>query len=83
MDNKNLFNPPIPGTNQKRFIGLTDALEYLPLIYGINNSLVEHDFDIRFGNIIENANRLREGEIELGIISPLDYAKKKETWISR
>ena len=80
MDSKDRFNPSIPSTNQKRIIGLTDDLEYLPLIYGIANNLVDHDFGIRFGTIGENANRLREGEIELGIISTLDYALKKETW---
>jgi len=64
----------------ERSIGLTDALEYLPLIYGITHNLVDHNFSLRFGNVVENAKRLREGEIELGIISTLDYALKKETW---
>jgi len=66
--------------DQERLIGLSDSLEYLPLIYGITHNLVDHDFGIRLGNVVENAKRLREGEIELGIISTLDYALKKETW---
>jgi len=84
MDTQDLKKPlkqeKVTHTDQERLIGLTDALEYLPLIYGITHNLIDHNFGIRFGNIVENANRLREGEIELGIISTLDYALKKETW---
>jgi len=84
MDRQELFNPsrisqqPIPP--EKRIIGLTDSVEYLPLIYGIKNNLIKHDFDLSFGTLLETAGRLREGELELGLISSYDYALKKETW---
>jgi chorismate dehydratase len=84
MDSQELFKPSNKnGHNllpEERFIGLTDSLEYLPLIYGLKNNLIDHDFGMIFGSIVENARKLREGEIELGLISSLDYALKKETW---
>ncbi len=84
MDTQDLFKPSkqekVINSHKDRLIGLTDSLVYLPLIYGIKHNLVRHDFGISFGSIIENAIKLREGEIELGIISSLDYALKKETW---
>jgi chorismate dehydratase len=84
MDTQDLFKPSkqekITSSNHDRLLGITDSLEYLPLIYGIINNLVKYDFGLSFGKIGENANKLREGEIELGIISSLDYALKKETW---
>ena len=84
MDTQDLFKPSkqekVINSQKDRLIGLTDSLVYLPLIYGINHNLVRHDFGVSFGSIIENAIKLREGEIELGIISSLDYALKKETW---
>ncbi len=84
MDTQDLFKPSkqekLINSQKGRLIGLTDSLVYLPLIYGINHNLVRHDFGVSFGSIIENAIKLREGEIELGIISSLDYALKKETW---
>lgn len=84
MDTQDLFKPSkqekVINSHEDRLIGLTDALVYLPLIYGIIHNLVRHDFRLSFGSIIENAIKLREGEIELGIISSLDYALKKETW---
>jgi chorismate dehydratase len=84
MKSQDLFKPSeekiINLSNEERFIGLTDSLEYLPLIYGFKNNLIDHRFEMILGSILENANKLREGEIELGIISSLDYALKKETW---
>jgi len=84
MDSQELFKPSkLSGhhlSQEERFIGLTDLLEYLPLIYGLKHNLIDHDFGLIFGSLSENANRLREGEIELGLISSLDYALKKETW---
>jgi len=84
MDTQDLFKPSQNNNDihphEERFVGLTDSLVYLPLIYGMQKNLVKHDFSIIFGSILENAKRLREGEIELGLISSLDYALKKETW---
>jgi chorismate dehydratase len=84
MDTQDLFKPSkqqnVKSTHQERLIGLTNSLIYLPLIYGIDHNLVKHDFGISYGDIVENAIKLREGEIELGIISSLEYALKKETW---
>ena len=84
MDPQDLFNPSKENagefSSQDRYIGLTDSLEYLPLIYGFKNESIDHTFKLSFDSIISNANKLRDGEIELGIISTLDYALKKETW---
>ena len=85
MDRQKLFNSSKnshanPAHQKERFFGITDSLVYLPLVYGIKNGMVDHDFKTSIGSIAENANKLREGEIELGLISSLDYALKKETW---
>lgn len=84
MDRQDLFNQSKQTrdshTLEDRIIGLTDSLEYLPLIYGLKENLIKHNFDISYESIIENANKLREGELELSLISSMDYALKKETW---
>jgi chorismate dehydratase len=84
MDVKDLFTPSEEHidnfSSEDRYIGLTDSLEYLPLIYGLKNKIIDYNFKLSFDTIISNANKLRDGEIELGIISSLDYALKKETW---
>lgn len=66
--------------SEERIIGITDSLEFLPLIYGLKKKLVPYDFQISSGDINENSRKLREGEIEIGLISSLTYALKKETW---
>ena len=84
MDAQDLFKPFEDekkfSSQHDRMMGLTDSLVYLPLIYGINHNLVEHEFGVSLGNLVQNAVRLREGEIEIGLISSLDYALKKESW---
>jgi len=84
MDAQDLFKSfkekETVGPQHQRLIGLSDSLAYLPLIYGLNHNLIEHDFVVSFGTLNENAVKLREGEIELGLISSFDYALKKETW---
>ena len=84
MDAQDLFNTSKEGKSinpqHDRLIGLSDSLTYLPLIYGLKHQLIHHDFLVRFGSLFENAIKLREGEIEIGLISSLDYALKKETW---
>jgi chorismate dehydratase len=84
MDSESLFKPTKESNNDRsqddRFIGISDSLEYLPLIYGLKNKLINHEFDIVTETIRNSARKLREGEIELALISSLDYALKKETW---
>jgi len=64
----------------KKRIGIIDALEYLPLIYGLKNDMVEHDFELIHSSAAKSAEQLREGELELALIQSIDYAQKKETW---
>jgi len=84
MDTQKLFKPSNPeklkNSQENRLIGLTDSLVYLPLIHGISRNLVNYNFDINCGSIRENAAKLLEGEIEVGIIASHDYALKKESW---
>lgn len=62
-------------------IGLIDSLPYKPLIYGFQENMLDHGFELYHADLKTNGPMLRQGEIEMGLISPLDYALKKETWL--
>jgi len=61
-------------------LSLIDALEFQPLIYGLKNNLDEHHFELVYSDPLESARRLREGEVELGLIPSIEYARTKEIW---
>lgn len=85
MDVQDLFKEPKDTSGQKtgdtKAIGLIDSLPYKPLTYGFQENLLNHNFELYHADLKTNAKMLRQGEIEIGIISPLDYASKKETWL--
>lgn len=85
MDTKELFNPTgenkdTPKSDEVRIVGITESLPLYPLIYGLVENKFEYNFQISAGSLSENVHRLREGEIEIALISSLDYALNKETW---
>jgi len=84
MDRENLFNKKKSddtkmNTNNK-IIGIVEALPYIPLIYGLNTQTLPENLKINTDSLKGNAIKLREGEIELGLISAFEYASNKETW---
>ncbi len=84
MDTEALFNKNTARqfTNgaEKKIIGVTDILPFAPLIFGLKTQPLPDNIQISAEGLSENARKLREGEIELGLISSLEYALKKETW---
>lgn len=84
MDRENLFNNNSSmmsaGNMETKIIGISDILPYVPLTYGLKTQALPPNIVTSSGDLKENARRLREGEIELALISPIEYALKKETW---
>jgi len=84
MNAEDLFNNNstnrMTGSPEKKIIGITDTLPFGPLIFGLKTQPLPDNIQINADNLGENAKKLREGEIELGLISSLEYALKKETW---
>ncbi|TFH00248.1 MAG: hypothetical protein E4H13_07950 [Calditrichales bacterium] len=85
MDTESLFipgkkKPDQPIEPQKKDLWLDPSLAFAPLTYGFKLDAAQGRFDLRYGKLQENAEKLREGECDISMISPLDYAKKKETW---
>lgn len=85
MEINELFNKkPLEENNNNatgdRQIVISKALEFLPLTYGIEKNLIPHSFKLSYADISDTAEQLRQGAIELGIISTVEYARRKETW---
>ena len=59
---------------------MIDSIPYYPLIYGFGLRSFRHAFKVSYSNLKGNAHKLREGEIEIALISSVDYALKKESW---
>jgi chorismate dehydratase len=84
MDRENLFEKSAPQKSkehkEKKIIGISDAIQYRPLIYGLEAQSLPKNIQISKGSLNESAKKLLEGEIELALISSMDYALKKDTW---
>jgi chorismate dehydratase len=61
-------------------ICLREDLYYQPLIYGLVHKKFKDHFIKSFGREGQAANKLKEGEVDLSIISPIDYAQNRESW---
>jgi chorismate dehydratase len=85
MDPSDLFKQPLankgkkPNPEKKR-VCISDTLPYLPLIYGLKDKLIQHNFSLVIEEPYQALKRLQEGEVELGIIPSVEYGQKKETW---
>ncbi len=84
MDIEGLFGPAKQDTNtittQVRNISLVSYLNSKPLVYGMENNLVEHNFNILKDVPSVCSRRLIEGEVELGIIPSIEYVHGKGSW---
>jgi chorismate dehydratase len=63
-----------------RRLSLIDSLEFQPLVYGLKNRLGAGNFELVYSDPLEPARHLRDGEVELGLIPSIDYARTKEVW---
>ena len=81
MDNLKSPKPAAdPAQNSGKSIGVIDTLEFQPLLYGIKNKLIKHQFELLNTDPAGSARSLREGETELSLIPAVEYARTKETW---
>jgi chorismate dehydratase len=85
MDPSDLFKQPAAkkgkqSNPEKKRVCVTDALPYLPLIYGLKDKLIQHNLSLIIEEPYQALRRLQEGEVELGIIPSVEYGQKKETW---
>jgi chorismate dehydratase len=73
----------VPTSNQpmmEKRICLQQELFYRPMTYGLEQKQFQHHFTKAYGNESQAAYKLKEGEVDLSIISAIDYAQKKESW---
>ncbi|MBN2707867.1 MAG: menaquinone biosynthesis protein [Calditrichaceae bacterium] len=86
MDINELFNakpaektiePSKPG---QRILSLVSFLNAKPLVYGLEKRIVQHDFILQKDVPSVCAQRLKEGEVDLGIIPSIEYAQSKGSW---
>ena len=84
MEPRELFHRPTrkaSGTNkEKKLLGIDPSLAFTPLTYGLITNAFPHNFLIKSDSLKGNTAALREGELEISLISSLAYALKKETW---
>ncbi len=65
---------------QEKVISLVSYLNTKPLVYGLEKYLVKHDFVLQKDVPSVCARRLLEGEVDLGIIPSIEYARSKGAW---
>lgn len=61
-------------------ICLQKDVPYQPLLFGLDKGRAKSRIHSIYCNEEEAAYKLKEGEVDLGIISSLAYAQKKESW---
>jgi len=66
--------------NQPTTIGLIKDIFAQPLIYALETNAIAHPFTIRYSSLAENAQKLAAGEVDIALISPIDYAKNSMEW---
>ncbi len=75
--NKNASVTEVPLQTQTRNLSLVSYLNTKPLLYGLEKGLVKHDFTLQKDVPSVCADRLISGEVELGIIPSIEYARGK------
>ncbi len=82
MDINSLFNnvPAADVKTAQRTISLVSYLNTRPLVYGLEKNLVEHSFSLQKDVPSVCAQRLLEGEVELGVVPSIEYARAKGKW---
>lgn len=61
-------------------IGLIKDVFAKPLTYAFEKNTIAHPFTIRYSSLAENAQLLSAGEVDIALISPIDYAKNSMKW---
>ncbi len=82
MDINSLFAPSGQNKNtdaalQQKKLSLVSYLNTKPLVYGLEKKLVKHSFALQKDVPSVCARRLLDGEVDLGIIPSIEYARAK------
>lgn len=84
MNIENLFNnqesKQKTREEQKKLLSLVSYLNTKPLIYGMEKNIVDHNFILQKDVPSVCASRLMEGEVDIGIIPSIEYARSKGSW---
>lgn len=75
--NKNASGSETPVQTRTRNLSLVSYLNTKPLVYGLEKGLIKHEFTLQKDVPSVCADRLIEGEVELGIIPSIEYARGK------
>jgi len=61
-------------------VGLIKDIFAQPLTYALENNTIAHPCTLRYSSLAENARQLEAGEVDIALISPIDYAKHSMDW---
>ncbi len=61
-------------------VGLIKDVFAKPHTYALEKNSIAHPFTIRYSSLAENAQLLSAGEVDIALISPIDYAKNSMDW---
>jgi chorismate dehydratase len=61
-------------------VGLIKDIFAQPLIYALEKNIVANPFILKYSSLTENSRQLSAGEVDIALISPVDYAKNSMEW---
>ncbi|NOX88819.1 MAG: menaquinone biosynthesis protein [Calditrichaeota bacterium] len=61
-------------------VSIVSYLNTKPLVYGLEKGLVNHDFNLQKDVPSVCAQRLLQGEVEMGLVPSVEYAHSKGAW---
>ena len=66
--------------SQSVTIGLFKDIFAQPLLHAFENKAIAHPFTLRYSSLAENAQLLSAGEVDIAMVSPIDYARNSIEW---
>lgn len=88
MELNNLFgntsqapsNDDAPVSYKVKNVSYVSYLNTKPLVYGLEKGLVKHEFNMQKDVPSVCAERLLQGEVEMGLVPSIEYARSKGAW---
>ena len=88
MELNNLFgstsqepsNEDAPTSYKVKNVSYVSYLNTKPLVYGLEKGLIRHEFNMQKDVPSVCAERLLQGEVELGLVPSIEYARSKGAW---
>jgi chorismate dehydratase len=66
--------------SQSVTIGLINDIFAKPLAYALEKKSIAHPFTLHYASLAENARKLSAGEVDIALVSPVDYGKNALDW---